>query len=93
MIQISKNREPQEWTRYKSTPGVVYSSIPELVKSLYQEQGYICAYCMRRIPCKDRIGCELTKEDHRVEHISWVAVRLYEYGCMLSWSYWRPGAL
>lgn len=69
MIQIYKNREPQEWTRYKSTPGVVYSSIPELVKSLYQEQGYICAYCMRRIPCKDGIGCELTKEDHRVEHI------------------------
>jgi uncharacterized protein (TIGR02646 family) len=50
---------------YRTTPGVDYQSIPELVESLLKEQGYICAYCMRRIPCRDKIS----NEDHHIEHI------------------------
>jgi len=75
MIKITKNKEPQKWTEFRCTPGVNYQSIPELVDSLLQEQGYICAYCMRRIPHKDRIvgndgvNFVLSDEDHRVEHI------------------------
>lgn len=75
MILIKKNKEPQEWTEYRSTPGVDYQAIPELVNSLLDEQGYICAYCMRRIPTRDRlynkegVTFSETKEDHRVEHI------------------------
>ena len=75
MILIKKSKEPQKWTEYRSTPGVDYQAIPELVDSLLKEQGYICAYCMRRIPTKDRVynkdGVTFseTKEDHRVEHI------------------------
>lgn len=52
-----------------------YQSTEDLVNSLLEEQGYICAYCMRRIPCRDRIyekdgvNYTLTKEDHRVEHL------------------------
>ena len=75
MILIKKRKEPKEWTRYRSTPGVDYQAIPELVDSLLKEQGYICAYCMRRIPSRDRLynkdGVTFieTKEDHRVEHI------------------------
>jgi len=75
MILIKKKSEPKEWTKYRNTPGVDYHSIPELVDSLLEEQGYICAYCMRRIPCKDRlykkdgITFTLTDEDHRIEHI------------------------
>ena len=75
MILIHKKPEPKEWQKYKSTPGVDYQSIPELVNSLLEEQGYICAYCMRRIPCRDRLYKKdgvtyvLTDEDHRVEHI------------------------
>ena len=65
MIKITKNKEPKEWTQYRNTPGVDYQSIPQLVDALLQEQGYICAYCMRRIPCKDKIS----NEDHHVEHI------------------------
>lgn len=75
MILITKNKEPKEWTEYRNTPGVDYQAIPELVQSLLREQGYICAYCMRRIPQKDKL-CKkdgnnyvLTNEDHRVEHI------------------------
>lgn len=69
MILINKNQEPKEWTEYCSTPGVTYQSIPELVDALLKEQGYICAYCMRRIPTKDKIEGKLTSEDHRIEHI------------------------
>lgn len=75
MILIQKKSEPKEWIKYRNTPGVDYQSIPELVDSLLEEQGYICAYCMRRIPCKDRlykkdgITFTLTDEDHRIEHI------------------------
>ena len=75
MILINKNKEPKEWTEYRTTPGVDYQAIPELVDSLLKEQGYICAYCMRRIPQRDKlydkdgISFSLTKEDHRVEHV------------------------
>lgn len=69
MIKIVKNPEPHEWTEYRKTPGAVYQSFGYLVKALLEEQGYICAYCMRRIPCKDKINGESTQEDHRIEHI------------------------
>ena len=65
MIKIVKDKESKEWEEYRNTEGVDYQSIPELVDSLLKEQGYICAYCMRRIPCKDNIS----NENHRVEHI------------------------
>lgn len=70
MIVINKKQEPKAWVKYRNTPGVSYQSIPALVDSLLDEQGYICAYCMRRIPVKDRL-CEneKTAEDHRVEHV------------------------
>ncbi len=75
MIRIIKSEEPQAWKEYRRTPNARYNSNKELVESLKREQGYICAYCMRRIPCNDRLydrdgkNYLLTKEDHRVEHI------------------------
>lgn len=65
MRKITKSKEPKEWTEYRLTPNVDYESIPELRKSLLQEQGYICAYCMRRIPHKDKNS----NEDSRIDHI------------------------
>lgn len=38
--------------------------IPALQESLYREQGYLCAYCERRIPVRDK----MSTEDHRIEH-------------------------
>lgn len=64
MIKISKKEEPKEWTAYKNIPGVEFSGIKELQKSLLEEQGYICAYCERRIPVKDKVSTE----SHRIEH-------------------------
>lgn len=64
MRKIEKNAEPAEWTQYRLTPGVDYSSTSELKDSLLKEQGYICAYCMRRIPVKDKNSNENSRIDH-----------------------------
>jgi len=64
MIRINKGQEPDEWRQYRLTPGVEYAAIPELRGALLMEQGYICAYCMRRIPIKDRNSNETSRIDH-----------------------------
>ena len=63
-MNIRKSAEPKEWTEYKNIPGVQFSGIPALQESLYREQGYLCAYCERRIPVRDK----MSTEDHRIEH-------------------------
>lgn len=65
MRKINKSREPEKWTQYRLTPDADYEAIPELRQSLLEEQGYICAYCMRRIPVKD----SNSNETSRIEHI------------------------
>lgn len=64
MRKIDKNPEPKEWIEYRLTPGVDYKATPELRKSLLEEQGYICAYCMRRIPVTDTNSKETSRIDH-----------------------------
>ncbi len=65
MIRIHKGTEPIEWTAKKLTPNFKsYSAIPELRHALLEEQGYICAYCMRRIPVKDFNESETSKIEH-----------------------------
>lgn len=63
-MHIRKSAEPKEWTEYKNIPGVQFSGILALQESLYREQGYLCAYCERRIPVRDK----MSTEDHRIEH-------------------------
>lgn len=65
MIRINKAIEPQAWILYRNTDGVSYQAIPALREALLAEQGYICAYCMRRIPTKD----ENNTETSRIEHV------------------------
>lgn len=67
MIKISKGTEPQEWIDKKKTPGfTVYKPIPELRLALLRDQGYICGYCMRRIPVNkmDPGNTEKSKIEH-----------------------------
>jgi uncharacterized protein (TIGR02646 family) len=64
MITINKRNEPASWTQYRSTPGVAYQATEELRQALLVEQGFICAYCMRRIPVKDSGNIETTRIDH-----------------------------
>lgn len=67
MIQIHKdpNNEPASWTAYKRTPGAVYAPSNDLRNALQVEQGFICAFCMRRIP--------LSKRDPREAEFSKIA--------------------
>lgn len=67
MIRINKSRqnEPRSWINYRRTPGVEYQASEDLRNALLREQGYICAYCMRRIPTKDPD----TPEESHIEHI------------------------
>lgn len=72
MIRINKGPEPAEWTAYRETPGAKYKAIPALRQALLIEHGYLCAYCMRRIPVKDPNN----KETSRIEHIQ--PIEFYE---------------
>lgn len=51
MIKITKGKEPAEWTSERTTPGMTYEDAKkdELRLALLEEQGGLCAYCMRRI--------------------------------------------
>lgn len=65
MKQINKNKPPKHFVEFCNKPFAIYdgSEFPkeELRKSLLEEQGYICCYCMKRIP-------ELTFPYMKVEH-------------------------
>lgn len=55
MIEIKKGREPEKLLRYRQQAGASYEQMDkdvkdELLEKLLEEQGHICAYCMRRIP-------------------------------------------
>ena len=54
MILIKKKLEPYSLTEYKQTINASFDNLPseikdDIRKSLLKEQGYICAYCMKRI--------------------------------------------
>lgn len=55
MIEIKKGKEPDKLLRYRQQAGASYEQMDKEVKDdllnkLLEEQGHICAYCMRRIP-------------------------------------------
>ncbi len=57
MIEIKKGREPDRLLWYRQQKGASYEEMDkdvkeELLKKLLQEQGHLCAYCMKRIPEK-----------------------------------------
>ena len=68
MRYIKKGREPHAWTEHCTTPGVTYEAIPELRLALAKEQGYICAFCMRRVHVgndgKQVVGKPVTRIAH-----------------------------
>ena len=55
MIEIKKGKEPHGLIAYRKQSFATYDNMPKevhetVLNSLMAEQGYICAYCMRRIP-------------------------------------------
>lgn len=55
MIHIKKGNEPRALTMYKQQIGAYYDNCPkeEIRQALLKEQGFLCAYCMRRIDDKN----------------------------------------
>lgn len=52
MFYIIKGREPTSLTQYKKTKGAYFDGFAnkdDIRQALLEEQGYLCAYCMRRI--------------------------------------------
>ena len=54
MIYIRKNTEPTSFTQYRVTHNAHFDDLPggtknTLRQSLLQEQGFLCAYCMKHI--------------------------------------------
>lgn len=66
MIWIDKQQEPASWIQRRLTPNVTYEATPDLRESLLKEQGYICAYCMRRIPTSD---APHEQAESKIEHL------------------------
>jgi len=53
MKQIIKDKEPRSLTEHRAQGGFYYNlNRDELRNSLLDEQGFICCYCMKRIPQK-----------------------------------------
>lgn len=58
MIEIKKIKEPNELLTYRLQEYSSYTDMPSEIKavvleSLMEEQGHLCAYCMRKIPVKN----------------------------------------
>lgn len=56
METVKKGKEPSAWKQYRTTPGADYKATPQLSFALLKENGFVCAYCGRRIPCNDPIS-------------------------------------
>lgn len=59
MIVIKKGKEPPDLIAYRKTKYASYENMPKevhevVLESLMREQGYLCAYCMCRIPQKGK---------------------------------------
>lgn len=56
MIHIRKGQEPQSLIAYRKTPGATYEGYrakDDVRRALLRDQGYLCAYCMRRISIQE----------------------------------------
>ena len=61
MIYIKKGIEPRSLIEHRCTPGATFDGLDktELRECLLKEQGYLCAYCMKRIH---------NERDTKIEH-------------------------
>lgn len=60
MILIRKGTEPDSLRNHRNTPGADFDGLDktELRNALLEEQGYLCAYCMKRIRQKNKVKIE-----------------------------------
>lgn len=63
MLHIKKHIQPDKFTQYVSSANAHFDDMPSEVKSvlrksLLEEQGYLCAYCMQRIAADNEVKIE-----------------------------------
>ena len=65
MRYIEKHAEPRSLTAYKQQPHAYYDGCnkEDIRKRLLEDQGYLCAYCMRRIPEEITVEDDMKAED------------------------------
>lgn len=83
MIRVEKTKEPESWLLHRLTPGAKYEPTADLRESLLADQGYICAYCMRRIPVSDKGANETSHIEHVVPQSSLTREEAMNYGNMV----------
>lgn len=68
MRYIEKHAEPKSLTQYKKQPNAYYDGCnkADIRRQLLEDQGYLCAYCMRRIQDENSITGGLSKM--KIEH-------------------------
>ena len=97
MIEIKKGKEPHELLSYRKKAGANYDDMDckqTVLESLMREQGYLCAYCMRRIPEERELPVGVkpatiehweaqskTGEDKRLDYSNMLAVCAGNRGC------------
>ena len=97
MIEIKKGKEPYELLSYRKKADANYDDMDckqIVLESLMREQGYLCAYCMRRIPEARNLPIGVhpatiehweaqsaTGEDKRLDYANMLAVCAGNRGC------------
>ncbi|MBT9584236.1 TIGR02646 family protein [bacterium] len=51
MLRFRKQKQPETLTQLQATPDSDWRSSREIREQLLADQGFLCAYCQRRIPC------------------------------------------
>jgi len=79
MLLIKKGKEPNSLTIYKKQSNAYYDGCNkgDIRQALLKEQGYLCAYCMRRI------SADKMKIEHYETQSSCDAKRALDYNIML----------
>lgn len=73
MIVIQRGKEPDSLLQYrKSSPAACYEELPaeqrgDIRKQMWEEQGGLCAYCMRRIKSPKDVRIEHYQARHPLE--------------------------
>lgn len=83
MILIEKSKEPKSWLSHRLTQGAVYGATDDLRNALLKDQGYICAYCMRRIPVEDNGASETSRIEHVTPQSSLTQKEAMDFGNMV----------
>lgn len=76
MITIRKNKQPGSLIKFRKNGGSSFDALDretknDIINSLLSEQGFLCAYCMRRIP-RDEINPNtggVLQDKMRIEHV------------------------